>query len=84
LEEGRFEIRFLIPAQVLRPKTYSVALGGKRVTGGDWIWATDVINIEIVPNWNDNYRQDNLGLINLVVRPKRSGGKDLVVEKPTD
>ncbi len=83
LEEGRFEIRFFIPAQILRPGIYSVGLGGKKIDSGDWIWAMDVINIEILPNWNDNYRQDDLGLVNIVTRPKRRSGKELVIEKPT-
>jgi hypothetical protein len=43
----------------------------------------DVIDIEILPNWNDSYRQDDLGLVNLVTRPKRKTGKELVAEKPT-
>ena len=81
LEKGRFEIRFFIPAQFLRPGTYSVGLGGKNIASGDWTWATDAFNIEILPNWNDNYRQDDLGLINLVTRPKRRSGRELVAGK---
>ena len=83
LEQGRFEVRFLIPAHILRPRTYSVALGGKQISNGDWTWATDVIDIEILPNWNETYRKDDLGLVNLVTHPKRRSGKELVVEKHT-
>jgi hypothetical protein len=41
----------------------------------------DLTNIEILPNWNENYRQDDEGLVNLVTRPQRRSGMEMVVEK---
>ena len=71
LAEGRVDVNFTIPAQLLRPGVFSVSLGGKRM-GGDWTWAMDVFSIEVLPHWDDDYRQENTGLINLNARPVRS------------
>lgn len=80
LEEGRFEFRCFIPAHFLRPELYSIALGGKQLVGGDWTWAMDVTSIEILPNWNDDYRKDDEGLVNLVARPWRTSGMKIIDE----
>ena len=74
LEAGGFQVRFFVPAQTLRPGSYSVAVGGKQVAGNDWTWARDVANIEIYPIWNDRYRQDNIGVINVSRPPVRVSG----------
>lgn len=71
LEAGAFEVRFFVPARFLRPGTYSVAAGGKQVAGDEWTWAVDIADIEIYPVWNDLYRQDNIGIVNLSRAPVR-------------
>jgi lipopolysaccharide transport system ATP-binding protein len=75
LEAGRFEVRFFIPAQFLRPGTYSIRLGGKQVVGGEWTWSkNDVASLEILPDWNRDYRLENTGLVNIQRRPQRFSG----------
>ena len=65
LGSGRFEVSFAIPAQFLRPGTYSIGLGGKQITNGDWTWSTDVASLEILPSWSKDYREENIGLVNV-------------------
>jgi ABC-type polysaccharide/polyol phosphate transport system ATPase subunit len=72
LTEGRFEVSITIPAQFLRPGTYSVALGGKQNSNGDWTWATDVAALEILPSWSQDYREEDIGLVNLHTEFKRT------------
>jgi lipopolysaccharide transport system ATP-binding protein len=74
LEVGLFEVRFFIPAQFLRPGTYSIRFGGKQVVGGEWTWSMDVASLEILPDWNEDYRPENIGLVNIHRRPQRVGG----------
>ncbi len=83
LEAGSFEVRFFLPARFLRPGSYSVATGGKQVAGNDWTWGLDVANIEIYPIWNDRYRQDNIGVVNIARPPVRIGGVEGPAERQT-
>lgn len=71
LPRGSFEVTLTIPAFFLRPGEYALALGGKRVSGGDWLWATDLAVIEILPEWEGNYESEAIGVINLSGRGKR-------------
>ena len=76
LLKGPFEVRFTLPEQFLRPGSYSVALGGRVTTDGDWTWAMEVSTLEIDPHWTKDYRQENIGLVNLSARPQRVAGAD--------
>jgi ABC-type polysaccharide/polyol phosphate transport system ATPase subunit len=71
LDEGRFEVSFVIPAKFLRPGTYSIALGGKDITTTDWTFSTDVASFEILPSWSQDYREENIGLVNVHTQPQR-------------
>jgi ABC-type polysaccharide/polyol phosphate transport system ATPase subunit len=74
LEQGDFEFTVSIPAYLLRPGEYSIALGGYRRLGGDWIWATEVASFEVLPEWGEYFDMDDTGLINLpkgLVRVRR-------------
>jgi lipopolysaccharide transport system ATP-binding protein len=64
LRAGPFETTYTIPARFLRPGEYFIALGGRRLAGGDWIWATDVACIEVIPQWSKGFDADNLGVVN--------------------
>jgi lipopolysaccharide transport system ATP-binding protein len=74
LKKDRFEIQFSIPPNFLRPGLYSLAAGGRRASGADWMWSLDVAHIEIMPIWNASYRQEDEGLVNLDCRPQRQSG----------
>jgi ABC-type polysaccharide/polyol phosphate transport system ATPase subunit len=74
LEAGTFEVRFFIPANFLRPGTYSIRFGAKQVTGGEWTWSMDVASLEILPDWNKEYRPEDTGLVNIQRRPQRFSG----------
>lgn len=65
LAEGSFESYIEIPAFLLRPGEYSIALGGYRAGGSDWMWGTDVAFFQINEEWSSNYEAPNLGMINL-------------------
>ena len=64
LDKGPFRARFFIPKETLRPGPFSIAAGGKRVSGNEWIWGTDLAILEIVPSWTEDYRQQDIGVFN--------------------
>jgi lipopolysaccharide transport system ATP-binding protein len=66
LAEGPFRARVKIPSETLRPGLFSISAGGKRVTGDDWIWGSDLATIEIVPSWSGSYQQQNIGIFNSI------------------
>lgn len=66
LPPGRFRVTAEMPPRTLRPGTYSVAAGGRRVSGDEWMWGTDLAFFEIVPNWRDGYEHDNIGVFNSI------------------
>ena len=74
LPEGRFSVNVSIPAQLLRPGEYAIAAGGRKVAGDEWIWGTDLATFEVMPNWNQHYHQDDVGLFNLPGRLTRQVG----------
>ena len=71
LTSGGFEIAFAIPANFLRPGQYDLALGGRRVSGDEWVWGADVARIEIVPQYSHDCDGDNDGIVNCPSRISR-------------
>jgi lipopolysaccharide transport system ATP-binding protein len=71
LSEGPFEMIYRIPAHLLRPGEYSIALGGRRVAGDEWVWAADLAVVEIVEEWGEKCERDAVGIINLLGRGRR-------------
>ena len=71
LESGGFEIAFAIPANFLRPGQYDLALGGRRVSGDEWVWGADVARIEILPQYSRDCDADNAGIVNCPSRISR-------------
>jgi lipopolysaccharide transport system ATP-binding protein len=66
LNVGPFETTFAIPAYLLRPGDYMVALGGRRTAAGDkWTWATDLACVEVIPKWDEKFDPEDTGLINV-------------------
>ena len=72
MPEGVFEVTYTIPSNLLRPGEYSIAVGGRRVAGDDWIWATDLAVVEVIPIWGPNCDRDDHGVINLPGRGIRT------------
>jgi lipopolysaccharide transport system ATP-binding protein len=72
LPEGAFEAEFVIPANFLRPGTYSIALGGRRERTQDWLWGTDLQFFSVLEQWEDRYEAANEGLVNLPLCGKRT------------
>ena len=71
LQAGSFSLSLSIPANRLRPGEYSLAAGGRRTDGDDWIWGTDLALIDIIPKWSAEYDQDDEGILNMSGRLSR-------------
>jgi lipopolysaccharide transport system ATP-binding protein len=76
LEVGDFEFYVEIPPHVLRPHDFFVSLGGRRVDGGDWIWASDISSLTIIEDWGERLDRDNEGIIDptTIVAVRRRAG----------
>ncbi len=71
LPRGNFESEVEIPAFFLRPGDYSVAIGGYRDGGSEWMWGMDLLAFSISEEWEGDYEFINIGLVNLPVHGKR-------------
>ncbi len=71
LLEGEFESEVTIPAYFLRPGTYSIAIGGYRGSGEEWIYGTDIAMFSIIEEWDSNIDKAAVGIINLPTNGKR-------------
>lgn len=65
LLEGHFNSKITIPAQTLRPGTYTVGLGGERPGGGQWFAGTDLGEITVLEGWSPGYERRSVGVINV-------------------
>ena len=61
---GNFKASIRIPPYLLRPGRYSIAIGGYRDGGSEWIYATDLSTFSIQEEWNEINEPANIGLIN--------------------
>ena len=71
LPAGSFEAAFEVPPCLLRPGEYTVALGGRRVSGDDWVWGTDLATFIVLEEWGPGCDRDDLGLVNSPGRGRR-------------
>lgn len=63
---------YSIPAKVLRPATYFIAIGGLENDGlGDWFWRQDICSFTVLEEWADDYESINQGLVNVQARTAR-------------
>ena len=69
---SRFRSDFTLPALFLRPGIYFIALGGHSAANGEWLWAADVAQFEILEEWVDTYRAYDTGVINFAPRGLRT------------
>lgn len=75
MAEGSFTLSIEIPPRLLRPGDYYVALGGRRIDNGEWIWGTDLTTITIMEGSDLDYDREDVGLISLPVNLERSAGR---------
>lgn len=72
LPAGGFEIEFALPKGLLRPGRFDIALGARTHPVGDWLWATDLGELHILPMWSPSLRAEDEGLIKPAIRVRRS------------
>ncbi len=72
LHQGEFSLQVEIPAGLLRPGDYSLALGARTAaelaTPHDWCWGTDLASFELNEVWSANCKRDLHGMINVNAR----------------
>jgi lipopolysaccharide transport system ATP-binding protein len=71
LPSGRFDVTFELPPFLLRPGEYALALGGRRVSGDDWIWGTDLSVLTVLEEWGPDCDPDDHGWLNVARRGRR-------------
>lgn len=71
LPKGRFEVQFDVPPFLLRPGEYSVALGGRRVSGDVWVWGTDLSMVTVLEEWGPRCDPEDRGWLNMPSRGRR-------------
>ena len=71
LPRGNFQVDYRVPALLLRPGDYSIALGGYRDGGSEWMWGMDVAGFHVAEEWSPQNDRANLGLINLSATGRR-------------
>ncbi len=69
LQPGSFRSQIEIPALLLRPGEYSIALGA--LQGYEWMWGTDLGHFYVNEEWATDYQEVNLGVINLPQNGRR-------------
>lgn len=65
LPAGRFVSEVELPANLLRPGTYTVGLGGYRDGPSNYLWATDLMRFTITETWSSEMDPIDLGLVNV-------------------
>jgi lipopolysaccharide transport system ATP-binding protein len=71
LPAGRFEVTFELPPFLLRPGEYALALGGRRHSGDDWIWGTDLSVLTVLEEWGPQCDPEDHGWLNVAHRGRR-------------
>jgi lipopolysaccharide transport system ATP-binding protein len=72
MQAGRFRSAVEIPALLLRPGEYSVAIGGYRDGMNEWIWGTDLMQFSVLEEWGPDLDPINLGLVNVPTHGTRA------------
>jgi lipopolysaccharide transport system ATP-binding protein len=63
LPSGGFVSRFELPADLLRPGTYTIGAGGHRPGQGGWMWAADVARLSVSDRGADAIDGRELGAL---------------------
>lgn len=64
LTRGKFISVMVIPEKTLRPGVYTLGVGGEQHGHHEWLWASDVGNIEVLQRWQPDYEERRYGIIN--------------------
>jgi len=70
MREGRFISSFRMPAEVLRPGRYTIAVGAASSVG-NWIWGGDVANLDFIENWGGKSAERTRGIVALPYTAER-------------
>ena len=73
LGAGRFESRFELPPNLLRPGVYTVGAGGQRPGLGGWVWADDVTRLEVSERGAMEIDGRDLGALTVTYAGSRRG-----------
>ncbi len=71
LQQGEFQSEIAIPACLLRPGEYSIAIGGYRDGMNEWIWGTYLRYFTVAEEWEGGNDPCNFGLVNVPFKGKR-------------
>lgn len=74
--KGTFQSVFRLPAHLLRPGYYSIALGGYRAGSTEWSWGTDLAGLTVVEIWDVKNVQPHLGVFNVPNNGERRNDKN--------
>lgn len=74
LPAGPFTSRVTVPAYVLRPGEYRIALGGYRAGVNEYLWGKDLMGFTITELWSDQCDKIDFGLINVPGHGSRTIG----------
>lgn len=77
LPAGRFRSTVSIPRLLLRPGSYTVALGGYRDGMKDYLWGADLAQFTVTERWSAEYDPIDLGLVNVPGHGRRETGLEL-------
>lgn len=66
----RFNSKFVIPKNLLRPNLYTIGIG---ITDNfnNWSWSRDTFSFEISKSWINEENKDNFGIINIYSKSSR-------------
>jgi lipopolysaccharide transport system ATP-binding protein len=67
LPAGRFRSSVEIPALLLRPGEYTIAIGGYRDGMNEYIWGTDLVQFTLLEEWGPDLDPFNFGMVNVPV-----------------
>ncbi len=69
--KGAFTSRFVIPAKVLRPGRWVIAVGGHNEAMNHWFWQEQCDVLDVAEQYTPDYEKINLGIINVTAKTER-------------
>lgn len=71
ITRGVFQSVIELPANVLRPGYYSIAIGARRSRGGEWIWGVDVSSFNVLEKWTEAHSERDKGAMTVQYKSRR-------------
>jgi lipopolysaccharide transport system ATP-binding protein len=72
MSRGKYTVSFRIPQLLLRPGEYWLSCGASRLSGSDWLWASEFACIAVGEDWSPQFDRMDIGSINLVGAVERA------------